>query len=117
MVLDLFMNTHYIRIYIFKTVYMSFFFDTLAKERLVGELEEVERKCILFCAFEEVCKYFSHLTAPNTAGLKAEFTGTLCSSEDVEFYWCIITADFDIDDADVYQNMLDLVVTVKHFIM
>ena len=40
MVLDLFMNTHYIRIYIFRTVYMSFFSIHWLKKDLWGNLKK-----------------------------------------------------------------------------
>ena len=74
----------------------------------------------LFCALEdEVRKYLNQLSLPNTSVLKEQFVEALCSSEDVEFYWIITTADFEVDDADVHEHLLrmiaDLFVTVRGF--
>ncbi len=65
----------------------------------------------LFCAFEEVTRQL-----PNTAELKAQFLETLCTTEDVQFYWCIIVGSFDSSNDDILLKMLaNLFITVRGF--
>ncbi len=75
----------------------------------------------LFCAFEEVTRqYLSQLTLPNTAELKAQFLETLCTTEDVQFYCCIIVGSFDSsNDEEIHDILLkmlaNLFITVRGF--
>ena len=54
-----------------------------------------------------------------TQNHKDKLISQLVSSEDVQFYWCIATADFDIRDEKTHSELLkyiiDLFVTVCGF--
>ena len=76
----------------------------------------------VFCVLEEemrphlgaLCSETS--TAPT---FRTEFLEKLIASEDVQFYWCIAAADFNIVDVDVHDALLrliaDLYLTVRGF--
>ena len=74
----------------------------------------------LLCALEEeVRTYLNALSSPNTAGLRTQFIEKLIKSDDVQFYWCITTADFEVDDVEVHDYLLkmivELYVTIRGF--
>lgn len=76
----------------------------------------------LMCAFEEeIRKHLNTLSSTGgcTPGVKEKFVGTLMSSEDVQFYWCIVTANFEADDPEVHDCILKMIiqlfVTVRGF--
>ena len=76
----------------------------------------------VFCALEEemrphlgaLCSETS--TAPT---FRIELLEKLITSEDVQFYWCIAAADFNIVDVDVHDALLrliaDLYLTIRGF--
>ena len=66
----------------------------------------------LICAFEEeIRKHLHTLTSTSsTSGLRAHFLSTLINSDDVQFYWCIASADFDVDDSEVHSCLLNMIV-------
>ena len=54
----------------------------------------------LLCALEEEIRtYLDALSSPNAVDLRTQFVEKLIKSEDVQFYWCITMADFEVDDA------------------
>ena len=63
--------------------------------------------------------YLNALSSPNTAGLRTQFIEKLIKSDDVQFYWCITTADFEVDDVEVHDYLLkmivELYVTIRGF--
>ena len=74
----------------------------------------------LLCALEEELRTHLHaLSSPNTSGLRSKFVSMLINNEDVQFYWCITTADFEVDDAEVHNHLLQMIVelfvTVRGF--
>ena len=48
-----------------------------------------------------------------------EFLDRLLRSKDIGFYWCIVTADFDVEDIDVHTDLLrllvELYITMREF--
>ena len=44
----------------------------------------------------------------------------ICGSEDVQFYWLIVSADFEIDDEEVHKilrsKIVDLYLTMRGFL-
>ena len=71
----------------------------------------------LFCAFEEETQlYLRGLYSPNASALHSDF---LNASEDIKFYWCIVTADFDVEDTDIHDVLLrmiaELYITIRVF--
>ena len=74
----------------------------------------------VFCALEEEVRSSLHaLVVEPTQNHKDKLISRLVSSEDVQFYWCIATADFDIGDEKTHSELLkyiiDLFVTVGGF--
>ena len=74
----------------------------------------------LLCALEEEVRSQLHaLSSPNTSGLRSQIVDKLINSEDVHFYWCITTADFNVEDDEVHNYLLrmivNLFVTVRGF--
>ena len=74
----------------------------------------------LLCALEEEIRtYLDALSSPNAADLRTQFVEKLIKSEDVQFYWCITTADFEVDDVEVHDHLLkmivELFVTIRGF--
>ena len=60
----------------------------------------------LLCALKEELRTHLHaLSSPNTSGLRSKFVSMLINNEDVQFYWCITTADFEVDDAEVHNYL------------
>ena len=59
------------------------------------------------------------LSLPNAAGLQTWFIEKLIKSEDIQFYWCISTADFEVDDVEVHEHLLKMIaklfVTIRGF--
>ena len=65
----------------------------------------------LLCSLEEeVRTYLDALSLPNSAGLRTQFVNKLIKSEDVQFYWRIATADFEVDDVEVHDHLLNMIV-------
>ena len=63
----------------------------------------------LFCAFEkEVRRHVTALHSTNPSPL-SEFLEKLLRHEDVQFYWCIATADFEIEDIDLQDLLLRMI--------
>lgn len=50
---------------------------------------------------------------------KAEFIKKIERNDDVQFYWCIISADFEIDDTETHAILLEMIielyVTIRGF--
>ena len=74
----------------------------------------------LFVALEdEVRKYLGQLSSPHSLAQKAQFLKSLCRCDDVQFYWCISAADFEVVDTDVHEHVLkmvvDLFLTIRGF--
>ena len=69
---------------------------------------------------EGVRQFLSELSSPAAAtGLKAEFVAKLVTNDDVQFYWSIATAAFDVDDTEVHETVLrkitELYITIRGF--
>ena len=65
----------------------------------------------LLCALEEEIQSQLHaLSSPNTSGLRSQIVDKLINTEDVQFYWCITTADFDVEDDEVHNYLLRMIV-------
>ena len=65
----------------------------------------------LLCALEEeVRTYLNALSSWNTSGLQSQFVKKLMKSENVLFYWCIATADFEVDDVEVHEQLLKMII-------
>ena len=61
----------------------------------------------LFCFLEEEIRtYLNALMLPNAVGHHLQFVDKLIKSEDIQFYWCIAVADFDVDDTEVHGHLL-----------
>ena len=74
----------------------------------------------VFCALEEEIRpSLRAFVLDSTHTDKAKAITTLISSNDVQFYWCIAAADFDIEDeethAQLLQKIVELFVTVRGF--
>ena len=74
----------------------------------------------LFCAFEEETQlYLRGLCLPNASALHSDFLNKLLANEDIKFYWCIVTADFDVEDTDIHDVLLrmiaELYITIRGF--
>ena len=74
----------------------------------------------LFRAFEDETRlHVSALCSPTAATVRAEFLDRLMGSEDVQFYWCIAAANFEVEDVDVHNLLLrfiaDLYLTIRGF--
>lgn len=78
----------------------------------------------LFCAIEdEVRMHLETLTGKTAAGKsvqgKAEIIRDITKSDDVQFYWLIATADFEIDDSEITDVLLykivELFLTIRGF--
>ena len=58
------------------------------------------------------------VTEPNTIK-KAELIKKIKRNDDVQFYWCIISADFEIDDTETHAILLEMIielyVTIRGF--
>lgn len=67
-----------------------------------GGLWHVREATFLFCAFEEETSLHVRSLSSSTASTTHEFLDKLLESEDVQFYWCITTAAFDVEDIDVH---------------
>ena len=70
----------------------------------------------LLCALEEEIRtYLDALSSPNAADLRTQFVEKLIMkmSEDVQFYWCITTADFEVDDVEVHDHLLEMIVELS----
>lgn len=67
-----------------------------------------------FNCFVHLRKKFEHLldvfSSPNATGLQTQFIEKLIKSEDIQFYWCISTADFEVDDIEVHEHLLKMIV-------
>ena len=68
---------------------------------------------------DEVRKYLGQLSSPYATGQRVQFLSSSCSCEDVQFYWCITAAEFEVIDTDVHDDLLkmivDLFVTIRGF--
>lgn len=74
----------------------------------------------LFVALEDkVWKYLGQLSSPHAATVRDRFISSLNDSEDIQFYWCIAAAEFDVVDTDVHDHLLrmikELFVTMRGF--
>ena len=49
------------------------------------------------------------LCSPHASALRSNFLNILLVSEDIKFYWCIVTADFDVEDTDVHDLLLRMI--------
>ena len=68
----------------------------------------------LLCALEEEIRtYLDALSSPNAADLRTLFVEKLIKSEDVQFYCCITTADFEVDDVEVHDHLLKMIVELS----
>ena len=71
----------------------------------------------VFLAIEEELKECLHTL--NGIPKKDEIIQRVTANDDVEFYWLIATADFEIDEREVHQEILskivELYVTVRGF--
>ena len=64
----------------------------------------------LFCAIEfQIRECLSVLMKPSPPP-KAEMIKAIVSNEDVQFYWLISTADFEIDDKETHEILLTKIV-------
>ena len=74
----------------------------------------------VFLALAEGIRSSSHaLLLDSTHTDKAKLIANLKSSEDVQFFWCIATADFDVEGEEIHDELLlkiiELFVTVRGF--
>ena len=46
------------------------------------------------------------LCSPNASALHSDFLNKLLASEDIKFYWCVVTADCDVEDTDIHDVLL-----------
>lgn len=74
----------------------------------------------VFCALEEEIRLSLHkLVSQPRIKFKEMLVTQLVTSEDVNFYWSIASADFDTDDTDIHkcllQHIVELFVTVRGF--
>ena len=72
-----------------------------------------------FCAVEDVIRsMLPKLVLPN-APSKPDLIKEVASDNDVQFYWLIATADFEVDDYEIHRTLLvkivELYVTVRGF--
>ena len=64
----------------------------------------------LFCAIEyQIREVLSALLRPSLPS-KAEMIKTIVSDDDVQFYWLIASADFEIDDKETHEILLTKIV-------
>ena len=63
--------------------------------------------------------YLHGLCSPSASALCSNFLNKLLASEDIKFYWRIITADCDVEDTDVHDVLLrmiaELYITIRVF--
>ena len=64
----------------------------------------------LFLAIEEETRQCLKLLSTQHAKCKKEIIEHVTCNEVVVFYWIIVTADFDIDDEEVHQMLLEMIV-------
>lgn len=64
----------------------------------------------LFCAIEEEVQLQLKSLPGQTGSKKVEMMNNICGSEDVQFYWLIVSADFEIDDEEVHKILLSKIV-------
>lgn len=60
----------------------------------------------LFVSIEEEIRDCLQTLVSPTPKSKSEILKKVTSSEDVQFYWLITTADFEIDDREVHETLL-----------
>ena len=73
-----------------------------------GFVENKRNNISLFCALEEVqvqLKLLPKYTSPRKKMIKA-----ILASEDVQFYWLFVTADFEVDEDEMKSTLLSMIV-------
>ena len=78
-----------------------------------------ETSYLLFCAIEEETRYCLKTLSSQHGKCKQEILRHITSNDDVLFHWIITTADFEIDDEEVHEVLLEkiveLYITVREF--
>ena len=68
----------------------------------------------LFCAMEYCLRPMMEMLTTPSPPSKATMISETCSDEDVQFYWLIASAEFEIDDKETHEILLTK--TVNEFI-
>ena len=72
-----------------------------------------------FCAMEYVVREVLTILVKPSSQSKQEIVKKVTSDEDVQFYWLIVTADFEFDDPMVHEvllnKMVELFLTIRGF--
>ena len=72
-----------------------------------------------FHAVEDVVRDVLKVLVHPSASSKLEVMQKVTSDDDVQFYWLIVTADFEIDDNEVHgillEKIVELYITVRGF--
>ena len=63
----------------------------------------------LFCALEEVQLQLKSLSG-QTSSRKMEMINIISASDNVKFYWLIVTADFKIKDTNIHDMLLEEII-------
>ena len=63
-----------------------------------------------FCAMEYVVREVLTILVKPSSRSKQEIVEKVTSDEDVQFYWLIVTADFEIDDPMIHEILLNKIV-------
>ena len=62
---------------------------------------------VFFALEEGVRQYLAQLACCKTG---PEIYANLIMDEDIQFYWSIATAAFDVDDVEVHENLLKMII-------
>ena len=60
----------------------------------------------LFCAIEEVVQLQLKVLPKRTVFKTKEVITAVTTNDDVQFYWLIVSADFEIEDSDIHTELL-----------
>ena len=75
---------------------------------------EYETTFQVFCALEEEMHACLQELVKNAKQTDVEEIATqLINSEDVQFYWCVASAAFDIDDDEVHRELLQKIIKLS----
>ena len=73
----------------------------------------------LFISLENEMKSLSTGVAGPSSDRQTTITQRLVNNDDVQFYWCMIAANFEVDDLDTHSTLLnmivDLFITIRGF--
>lgn len=86
--------------------------------QLTGGLTHIEEMTFaLFQSLEEEDEYqecLKQLSSKPDHARKSEIMQKLLSNDDVQFYWCIISADFETDDIET-RELLKMIAELSNY--